>query len=142
MPEDLQVTLPNHIFERDRLSVACPTPTLAGCNRSRSPTSSAPLRCPRLRRQHGRFVRPAASGHLSAADAHRPGGRGGPPTTPPGTAPSPYHQWAGECAQRSRAETVMRVRCGRSWLTAASRQPGTAGGPGVCARRHAHGPVG
>ena len=68
--------------------------------------------------------------------------RGGPPTTPPGTAPSPYHQWAGECAQRSRAETVMRVRRGRSWLTAASRQPGTAGGPGVCARRHAHGPVG
>jgi hypothetical protein len=73
MPEDLQVTLPNHIFERDRLSAACPTPTLAGCNRSRSPTSSAPLSCPRLRRQHGRFVRPAASGHLSAADAHRPG---------------------------------------------------------------------
>jgi hypothetical protein len=68
--------------------------------------------------------------------------RGGPPTTPPGAAPSPYHQWAGECAQRSRAETVMRVRRGRSWLTAASRQPGTAGGPGVCARRHAHGPVG
>ena len=68
--------------------------------------------------------------------------RGGPPTTPPGTAPSPYHQWAGECAQRSRAETVMRVRRGRSWLTAASRQPGTAGGPGVCARRHARGPVG
>jgi hypothetical protein len=141
MPEDLQVTLPNHIFERDRLSAACPTPTLAGCNRSRSPTSSAPLSCPgcavSMAGSFGRRPRGTYQPRMPTAPATRR-----PANYAPGTAPSPYHQWAGGCAQRSRAETVMRVRRGRSWLTAASRQPGTAGGPGVCARRHAHGPVG